>query len=98
MNIERKSRKLGGRLDPRGWAEKYFKEVPKEIIPEEEKEEYENTNVYRKKQGLDISKDLELVPCDICGIEILDLKMIPMDLGKGLQFVYHCNDCLYGKK
>ena len=97
MTIEKKSEKLGGRRDPHEWAKMYLKEVPETIVPEEKREGYEKTNLYRKAQGLEIDESLEVVPCDLCTVETLELKMIPMDLGKGLQYVYHCANCLLGK-
>lgn len=97
MTIERTSEKLGGKRDPYEWAKKYLKEVPETIVPQEQQKGYENTNIHRKLQGFEIDKSLELVPCDLCGEKTLELKMIPMDLGEGLQYVYHCSNCLLGK-
>lgn len=111
MTIEKTSEKLSGKRDPYEWAKKYLKEVPKEIISLDKKrklfeqnielqkkqEEFEKTNLYRKQEGLDVDKDLEPISCDICGKKTLELKMIPMDLGKGLQYIYHCDPCLLGK-
>ena len=55
------------------------------------------SNADRKKAGVEIDEALEPVPCDRCGKETVQLKMLPMDHGKGLEFFYHCFDCLLGK-
>lgn len=55
------------------------------------------TNADRKVHGLELESTLEPVPCDKCGREFTNLKMIPMDKGQGLQYFYHCEDCLLGK-
>ena len=52
------------------------------------------SNLKRKELGLDIDEDLEPVICDRCGKETNKLKLIPMDRGKGLEMIYHCENCI----